>query len=134
MLIYDPSFNTHMPLKKRNLPFAYLVNHERIEGKGGTMIFSTHMPISLVVRIMQLHQENKQLTQRVNELEDGLAARKIIEKAKGILMVKEGIQEAEAYRRLRTKAMNSRKTIKEISIQILYNQSNTNYVIDQVKV
>ncbi|MBS1709920.1 MAG: ANTAR domain-containing protein, partial [Armatimonadetes bacterium] len=48
-----------------------------------------------------------------------LEARKAIEKAKGLLMREQGVDEAEAYRRIQQQSMNARKSMKEIADAIL---------------
>jgi response regulator NasT len=56
------------------------------------------------------------------ELKDSkekLAARKVIDRAKGILMKNQQISEDEAYRRLRDKAMRESKPLSEIAEQVI---------------
>lgn len=48
-------------------------------------------------------------------LKDAVEARKIIEKAKGLLMKKEGLNENEAFVRIRKISMDRRKSMKEIA-------------------
>jgi response regulator NasT len=59
-----------------------------------------------------LREENKDLRQ-------ALEARKVIEKAKGILQRQHQLTEDEAFRRLRTMAMNRQKPIREIAEAIV---------------
>ncbi len=59
--------------------------------------------------------EFKELRTEVDGLKGALESRKIIEKAKGLLMAKEGIAEAEAFKRIRKISMDKRKTMKEIA-------------------
>lgn len=56
---------------------------------------------------------------KVTDLEEKLEERKIIEKAKGALMKAKNISEDEAFRIIRTEAMNKRKSMKEIAEAIL---------------
>jgi response regulator NasT len=58
------------------------------------------------------------LRQEVAKLKDTLESRKIIEKAKGALML-QGMSEQEAYRKIQRMAMNKRKTLKEVAEAIL---------------
>jgi AmiR/NasT family two-component response regulator len=53
------------------------------------------------------------------ELREELAARKLIEKAKGILMHRHNISEEEAVRRLQRESRRQRKKIKEIAQAII---------------
>jgi response regulator NasT len=64
-------------------------------------------------------QEFKTMETRVKDLEDHLATRKVVEKAKGVLMTKHGITEQEAFRRIQKASMNNRKSMKEIAEAIL---------------
>lgn len=59
------------------------------------------------------------LEKRVNSLENQLEERKMIEKAKGVLMKVKHITEDEAFRLIRREAMNKRKSMKEIAEAIL---------------
>ncbi len=63
--------------------------------------------------------ENARLACETDFLKDALEARKIIEKAKGILMSKLSISEEEAYKIIHRKSMDKRKTIKEVSEAII---------------
>jgi len=56
---------------------------------------------------------------KVNKLENQLEERKIIEKAKGILMKAKNISENDAFKILRTEAMNKRKSLKEIAEAVI---------------
>ncbi len=53
------------------------------------------------------------------ELKNAVESRKTIERAKGVLMDKEGITEAEAFARIRRISMDKRKSMKEIAEVIL---------------
>lgn len=61
----------------------------------------------------------RQLEKTVAKLEETLAGRKAVEQAKGLLMERFGLKEAEAYARLRQMAMDSRKPIREVAETIL---------------
>jgi len=56
---------------------------------------------------------------KVNKLESQLEERKIIERAKGILMKEKNMSEDEAFAFIRKEAMNKRKSMKEIADAIL---------------
>ncbi|SRR6266849_4524941 len=64
-------------------------------------------------------REMRAVEKQVNTLTEQLATRKLIEQAKGILMEKLGVSEQEAYRRIRTTSMNSRKSMREVAEAIL---------------
>jgi len=57
--------------------------------------------------------------QTVRELQEALETRKVIERAKGILMDRLGLSEAEAFRRIHFMARNQNKTMKEIAQSVI---------------
>jgi two-component system, response regulator PdtaR len=63
--------------------------------------------------------EYQDLEERVTTLEDKLATRKVVERAKGVLMEKHGISEQEAYARIQRASMNARKSMREVAEAIL---------------
>jgi response regulator NasT len=63
--------------------------------------------------------EKQHLVSELNETKSKLAERKLIEKAKGILMKSKGISEEEAYRSIRTMAMNKGKSISAVAENII---------------
>ncbi len=65
------------------------------------------------------YHDTLELEQQVNDLKDALETRKIIERAKGILMDTYGLREQEAYRRIQVQSMNTRKSMREIAEAII---------------
>lgn len=63
--------------------------------------------------------ENAILVEESEELKESLETRKFVEKAKGIIMKKSDLTENQAYSRLRTLSMKSRKSLKEIAEAII---------------
>ncbi|MFZ2602750.1 MAG: ANTAR domain-containing protein, partial [Candidatus Omnitrophota bacterium] len=63
--------------------------------------------------------ENTELMVKSKVIQEELEARKIVERAKGILMRNEGITEEEAYLRLRNYSMDKRKTMREVAEAII---------------
>jgi two-component system, response regulator PdtaR len=59
------------------------------------------------------------LEKEVGELEDALETRKVVDRAKGLLMEREKMTEAEAFRAIQKVAMNQRKTLKEVAEAII---------------
>lgn len=59
------------------------------------------------------------LRTQVHELEESLEARKLIERAKGILMQRLGLTERDAYERLRQRARDKRAKMKDIAQAII---------------
>lgn len=65
------------------------------------------------------YKEFLALEEEVTELEDKLETRKLVERAKGILMDRYGLKEQEAFRRIQVQSMNTRKSMKEIAEAII---------------
>lgn len=59
--------------------------------------------------------ELQDLRQQVRDLTEALEIRKVVEQAKGILMKRLQISEAEAFRRLQRRAASQRRSIREIA-------------------
>lgn len=63
--------------------------------------------------------ELKTLQAKVMDLEEALETRKLIERAKGVLMEAHGLSEAEAFHRMRKTSMDNRKSMREVADAIL---------------
>ncbi len=63
--------------------------------------------------------EFRTLEQEVGNLKDALETRKVIERAKGVLMETHGLRESEAFHRIRKTSMDARKSMKEVAEAIL---------------
>jgi len=64
-------------------------------------------------------QEFRELEKEVDDLADQLETRKLVDRAKGILMDTQGLTEAAAFRRIQKMSMNTRKSMKEIAQAIV---------------
>lgn len=64
-------------------------------------------------------EQNQALTKEVGTLQERLEARKLVDRAKGILMDEQGLSETDAYRRIQQQSMNMRKTMKEVAEAII---------------
>ncbi len=64
-------------------------------------------------------KELQTLRSQVDELAESLEARKLIERAKGILMQRLGLNERDAYERLRQRARDKRTKMKDIAQAII---------------
>jgi len=64
-------------------------------------------------------EEIMALKKEVSSLEEAIATRKVVDKAKGILMDRYGLKEAEAHRRMQQESMNRRKPMKEVAEAII---------------
>ncbi len=65
------------------------------------------------------HQEMRELSDQAKTLEERLKARKVIEKAKGLLIETASLNEDEAFRFIQTTAMSERKTMLELAEKII---------------
>ena len=63
--------------------------------------------------------EFRTLEREVGDLRDALETRKVIERAKGVLMEVHGLREAEAFHRIRKTSMDARKSMKEVAEAVL---------------
>ncbi|MGH2550701.1 MAG: ANTAR domain-containing response regulator, partial [Thermomicrobiales bacterium] len=59
------------------------------------------------------------LEQEIGSMKEALESRKVVERAKGILMEVHGLRESEAFHRIRRTSMDSRKSMKEVAEAIL---------------
>ena len=62
-------------------------------------------------------EEHTRTAQAADELQDELASRRTIDRAKGLLMQRDGISELEAYHRLQQRARTERRTLLEAAEQ-----------------
>ena len=68
---------------------------------------------------LQHVEEVEELKEKIDDLREIIENRKIIEKAKGILMENNHVSEAEAYRIMQKAAMDKRKTLLQVAAGIL---------------
>ena len=63
--------------------------------------------------------EFKDLQKQVADLQEALETRKLVDRAKGILMDKQGLTEAEAFRKIQKMSMDNRKPMKDVAEAII---------------
>jgi len=63
--------------------------------------------------------ELRELTSEVSDLKEAIALRKVVERAKGVLMRRQGLAEDEAYRRLQKISRDRRQSLRQTAEQIL---------------
>ena len=63
--------------------------------------------------------EFQQVSKELGDTKEALEARKIIDRAKGLLMERYNLTESDAFRRIQKKSMDTRKSMKEIAEAIL---------------
>ena len=66
--------------------------------------------------------EFRTLEKEVADLKETLETRKLVDRAKGILMDSQGLNESEAFRKIQKMSMNTRKPMKEIAEAIILAQ------------
>jgi AmiR/NasT family two-component response regulator len=64
-------------------------------------------------------REFQTLQKELGDTKEALEARKLIDRAKGLLMDRYGLNEAEAFRRIQKRSMDNRKSMKEVAEAIL---------------
>lgn len=69
------------------------------------------------------YEQNLALTKELSSVTERLEARKVVDRAKGILMEDHKVSEAEAYRRIQQQSMNMRKSMKEVAEAIILAKS-----------
>jgi len=68
---------------------------------------------------LERFEEFRELQKQVDDLADQLETRKLVDRAKGILMDTQGLTESAAFRRIQKMSMNTRKSMKEIAQAII---------------
>ena len=63
--------------------------------------------------------EFKDLEKQLADLQQALETRKLVDRAKGILMDKQGLTEAEAFRKIQKMSMDNRKAMKDVAEAII---------------
>ena len=64
-------------------------------------------------------EQVEELKEKIEDLHETIENRKIIEKAKGLLMEKNRVAESEAYRMMQKLAMDKRKSLRQVADMIL---------------
>lgn len=68
-------------------------------------------------------EQNLALSKEIQDANEKLEVRKLVDRAKGILMDSAGVNEAEAYRRIQQQSMNNRKSMREVAEAIILAKS-----------
>jgi AmiR/NasT family two-component response regulator len=75
--------------------------------------------LSTVADQAALAFENTKLSVAVQESQEALQARKLVERAKSILQKQANLSEEEAYKRLQQQSMKTRRSMKEIAEAVI---------------
>jgi two-component system, response regulator PdtaR len=65
------------------------------------------------------YAEFREMDKQLDDLKEALETRKLVDRAKGILMDTQGLKENEAFRKIQQLSMNSRKSMREVAQAIL---------------
>lgn len=76
------------------------------------------LPLVIEV-VVSSYRRVKKLEEEVKKLKTELVSRKVIEKAKGIIMETMGLTEKEAFRRIQKQSMNKRVSMRKVSEAII---------------
>jgi two-component system, response regulator PdtaR len=68
---------------------------------------------------MARYAEFQEMDKKIGDLSEVLETRKLVERAKGVLMDTQGLKEQEAFRKIQQLSMNTRKSMREIAQAIL---------------
>lgn len=116
--VYETLGNTTNFLALVNEPYKSYIEEDTDIFCIGTKI-SNILLTNAIDLIFQSKKRIMKLTQKVENLENTLEDRKLIEKAKGQIMFNKGITENEAFRYMRKLSMDSGKNMKTIAELIL---------------
>jgi len=67
---------------------------------------------------MRRHTEKRELVEQVQRLETALERRAVIERAKGIIMERHGVDERRAFERLREHARSRNRTVVDVAASV----------------
>jgi response regulator NasT len=81
--------------------------------------FSKESLIAAIEMAMARFRELQELRKEVSSLREALEVRKLVERAKGLLMKHLGISEEDAYRYLQKRSMEYRKPMKEVAEAVI---------------
>jgi response regulator NasT len=68
------------------------------------------------------YREMQELEKELGDVSEQLETRKIVDRAKGILMDKRGMREHEAFRWIQVQSMNNRKSMREVAEAVILTQ------------
>ena len=80
--------------------------------------------LAMIEVVAHRFEEHARTANAAAEMEDELASRRIIDRAKGRLMQREGISELEAYHRLHQRAREQRQTLLEAAQESVSSSTN----------
>lgn len=101
-----------------------LIDRAKEAGVFGYLVkpFREHDLLPAIEVAISRYREMLALEKELGDVTDQLETRKIVDRAKGILMDKRGMREQEAFRWIQVQSMNTRKTMREIAEAVILTQ------------
>jgi response regulator NasT len=98
-----------------------LIQRARQAGVAGYMVkpFRESDLMPAIEVVLARFSEFRAMEREVNNLQEALETRKVVERAKGILMDSQGLSETEAFRRIQKMSMNNRKPMRAVADAII---------------
>lgn len=99
----------------------HLIERAKTAGVSGYLVkpFRESELMPVIELALARFRDVQSLEQKVDDLRDSLETRKLIERAKGVLMETHGLKESDAFNRIRRTSMDSRKSMREVAEAIL---------------
>lgn len=116
-------------LGQKAIPIVLLTGHSdedlaRRAGEAGVMAYllkpvhGNQLRSTIEVALARF-EELHALRQEVRDLKEALEIRKVVEQAKGVLMKRLGLPEAEAFRRMQQTSRSRRSSLRDVALTIL---------------
>lgn len=98
-----------------------LVQRARQAGVAGYLVKPFREPdlVPSIEIALSRFGEFRALEQELGDLQDALETRKLVDRAKGILMDSQGLSESEAFRKVQKMSMNNRKSMRSVAEAII---------------
>lgn len=119
----------HLLLKRMQVPVIFLTAYgeqELIERAARLPVMGYLVKpvkeaelLAMIEVTAQRFGEQARLAQTAAELEEEVSSRRLIDRAKGLLMQREGTSEFEAYYRLQQRAREERRTLQEVAREFI---------------
>lgn len=125
----DDAGGTHLPWTEGEVPLVAMIGHESpsrlqraFELQPSAVLLKPVRPSGVYTAIffaINGHARDRQIARTVASLEARHRARRIVTKAMLLVMQRYGVDDDEAYRRLRKESMRLRISVEDLSIRIL---------------
>lgn len=109
---------SHDPLSPL-MAFHAQIPSSEVMADADSVAVGHHLSQTVVEMLNSQSERLQQLTEELASVRVNLDERKLIERAKGILMQRQGLDEESAYRLLRKKAMNQNRRIADVAHAVL---------------